>query len=52
MATHSTNLAWKIHERRSLVGYSPWGCKRVGYDLMTINKQQELKMSHRPKYKI
>ena len=24
MATHSSTLAWKIHGRRSLVGYSPW----------------------------
>ena len=29
----------KSHERRSLVGYSPWGCKRVTYDLAT--KEQE-----------
>ena len=27
MATHSSILAWKIHGRRSLVGYSPRGCK-------------------------
>ena len=27
MATHSSTLAWKIHERRSLVGYSLWGPK-------------------------
>ena len=27
MATHSSTLAWKIHERRILAGYSPWGCK-------------------------
>ena len=27
MATHSSILAWKIPRRRSLVGYSPWGCK-------------------------
>ena len=27
MATHSGILAWKIHEQRGLVGYSPWGCK-------------------------
>ena len=32
----------------SLASCSPWGCKRAGYDLMTINKQQQLKMSHRP----
>ena len=24
MATHSSNLAWKIPGQRSLVGYSPW----------------------------
>ena len=28
MATHSSILAWREHhEERSLVGYSPWGCK-------------------------
>ena len=27
MATHSSILAWTIPRRRSLVGYSPWGCK-------------------------
>ena len=27
MATHSSTLAWKFHGLRSLVGYSPWGCK-------------------------
>ena len=27
MATHSSILAWRIHGRRSLVGYSPWGHK-------------------------
>ena len=27
MATHSSTLVWKIHGRRSLVGYSPWGRK-------------------------
>ena len=27
MATHSSTLAWKIHGRRSMVGYSPWGRK-------------------------
>ena len=23
--SHSSTLAWKIHEQRSLVGCSPWG---------------------------
>ena len=27
MATHSGILAWKFHGQRSLVVYSPWGCK-------------------------
>ena len=27
MAPHSSTLAWRIPGRRSLVGYSPWGCK-------------------------
>ena len=27
MGTHSSILAWEIHEQRSLVGYSPWGHK-------------------------
>ena len=27
MPTHSSILAWRIHGQRSLVGYSPWGCK-------------------------
>ena len=29
MATHSSILAWESHGRRSLVGYSPWGCKEL-----------------------
>ena len=39
MATHSRILAWEIHGQRSLAGYSPWGCKRVGYDLETEERQ-------------
>ena len=27
-------LPGKFHGQRSLVGYSPWGCKRVGHDLV------------------
>ena len=27
--THSSLLAWRIPDRRSLVGYSPWGCKEL-----------------------
>ena len=29
MATHSSILPGKSHGERSLVGYSPWGCKRL-----------------------
>ena len=29
METHSSILAWGIHVQRSLVGYSPWGCKEL-----------------------
>ena len=28
-ATHSSILAWRSHEPRSLVGYSVWGCKEL-----------------------
>ena len=38
MATHSSTLAWEIPWQRSLAGYSPWGHKRVRYNLAT--KQQ------------
>ena len=27
MAIHSSTIAWKIPQKRSLVGYSPWGSK-------------------------
>ena len=33
MATHF--LPVKSHGQRSLAGYSPWGCKRIGWDLAT-----------------
>ena len=38
MATHFSILAWEIPGLRSLVGYSPWGCRRVRHNLET--KQQ------------
>ena len=44
MATHSSILAWgKFYGQRSLTGYSPWGCKRIRYDLAT--KQQHTLIS-------
>ena len=35
-------LPLKSHGQRSLEGYSPWGCKRIGYNLST--KQQQCKL--------
>ena len=29
MATHFSILAWRIHEQKSLAGYSPWGLKEL-----------------------
>ena len=43
MAIDSSLLAWKIPWKRSLVGYSPWGCKRVRHDLATKQRQFKLK---------
>ena len=39
MATHSVFLPGKSHGQRSLVGYSPWGRKRVRHDLATQQQQ-------------
>ena len=41
-ATHSVFLPAKSHGKRSLVGHSPWGCKRVRHDLLTKQQQQRL----------
>ena len=38
MAIHSNILASEITSPKMMVGYSPWGCKRVGHNLVT--KQQ------------
>ena len=35
------SLPWKFHGQKSLSGYSPWGCKRVGHDL-TIEQQRKI----------
>ena len=34
MANHSSILAWEVPQK-SLVGYSPWGPKRVKHNLAT-----------------
>ena len=39
-------LPGEFHGQRSLAGYSPWGCKRVGYGLATILQQQSLFLTH------
>ena len=41
MASHSSILAGKSHGWRRLVGYGPWGSRRVGHNLAT--KQQQLR---------
>ena len=33
-------LPRKPHRQRSLLGYSPWGHKRVGHDLVTTQQEQ------------
>ena len=40
MAICPSILAWEIPGQRSLVGYSPWGHKRVRHDLATKTKKQ------------
>ena len=35
-------LPGKLHGQRSLAGYSPWGYKRVGHDLVTKQRQQSV----------
>ena len=40
MATHSVFLPGKSHGQRNLVGYSPWGRKRVRHNLATQQQQQ------------
>ena len=35
-------LPGESHEQKSLVGYSPWGHKRVGHDLATKQLQQNV----------
>ena len=39
----SVFLPGKSHGQRSLVGYSPWGCKRFGHNLKTFLVAQTVK---------
>ena len=45
MRIHSSILAWQYQGQRSLVGYSPWGPKRVRHELAT--KQHALRLVNR-----
>ena len=40
-------MAGKSHGLRSLVGYSPWGCKRVRHDLATKTNNKQIKYAQR-----
>ena len=42
----SVFLPGKSHWQRSLVGYSPWGCKRVGHGLGTKQQWQHNRCTH------
>ena len=39
-------LPGESHGQRSLVGYSPWGCKRAGHDLATQQQKNVLRLHH------
>ena len=39
-------LLGKSHGQRSLAGYSPWGCKRVQYDLAKNNNNDKSSARH------
>ena len=42
MATFCSILPGKSHGQRSLAGYSPWGPKRAGLDLVTKQQHGQL----------
>ena len=51
METHSSILAWRTHEQRSLAVYSPWGRKEsdrteVTYTQVTHTSTQKLSVSN------
>ena len=35
----------KSHGQKSLIGYSPWGCKRVGHSL-SLNNNSKIVLTH------
>ena len=44
-SAHASMLSGKCHGQRSLVGYSPWGHKRVQHNLLTKQQGWENKMA-------
>ena len=42
MATHSSILSGKSCGQRSLVGYSPWGCKELGMTEATEHARDDI----------
>ena len=42
MATYSIFFSGKFQGQRSLMGYSPWGHKRVRHDLVTEQQQKAI----------
>ena len=44
MATHSSILSGESHGQRSLVGYSPWGCKESDTTKVTMHAYQMRKL--------
>ena len=38
-------LFGKSHGQKNLEGYSPWGCKRVGYDLAAMQQEQHISIN-------
>ena len=40
-------LPAKSHGQRSLAGYSPWDCKRIGNDLVTEQSHKQVFLRHR-----
>ena len=45
ITTHSSILAWEIPWTEELTGYTPWGHKRVGHDLVTKQRHHFMNIS-------
>ena len=41
MATHFSVPAWKVPGTEELTGYSPWGRRKVGHNLVAEQQQQQ-----------